>query len=467
MPTGGGAPERVSRTAKWRRAARSALRPAFGLAFITPLVFAGAVGATPRSSTALPLRNSAVTHLASVHTPGHSSGPSVVAVRRPQPNLHVAAGAPSAPPAAVVYAPGTLGIPKTALAAYRNAEQQMAVAAPDCGVSWNLLAGIGRIESGHANGGATDARGNALQPIYGPALDGTLPGNEVIVASSAPGRVVYARALGPMQFLPGTWSRYAADGDGDGRADPQNIYDATLAAARYLCSGGLNLREQSQVLTAILRYNNSMAYAENVMGWAAAYATGVAPVDLPPIVGPAPPIADLHLEHLEHPEGLGPESLSLHGMSRLDHPAESSLIDLGQPSLETQLANLPWLPPWMTANEPQQQPLPRPSAACRMICLEPQAVPGPEAAPNGFPPAPMAPNGFPPAPMAPNGLPPAPMAPNGLPPAPFAPPDAPPAPPAPMPAYAVAPAPPDVPGAPPSPAPAGTPQNGPQAVPPA
>ncbi|BBZ22297.1 membrane protein [Mycolicibacter hiberniae] len=445
MLKGGGAGERVSRGAKVRRAARAALRPAFGLMFITPLVFAGAVGATPRSpSTSLPLRNTAVTPLAaSVNTSsaGRSSGPAVVAVHRPPAALRVAAGAPSAPPAAVVYAPGTLGIPQTALAAYRNAEHQMSVAAPECGVSWNLLAGIGRIESGHANGGATDARGNVLQPIYGPALDGTLPGNEIIVASSAPGRVVYARALGPMQFLPGTWSRYAADGDGDGRADPQNVYDATLAAARYLCSGGLNLREQSQVLTAILRYNNSMAYAENVMGWAAAYATGVAPVDLPPIVGPAPPIADLHLEHLEHPEGLGPESLALHGMSHVDRTAGSALIDLGQPSMETQLANLPWLQPWMTS--PEQQ-LPRPSAACRMICLEPQAAPAPAAAP---------------------------APPNGLPPFPFAPPEAPPAAPAPMPPYAVAPLPPDSPDqpAPAQPAPVfpGIPPGGPQALPPA
>ncbi|WP_082952712.1 lytic murein transglycosylase [Mycolicibacter sinensis] len=443
MPSGGGAAEHRSRAARCRRAVRAALRPAFGLTFITPLVFAGAVGATPRSpSTSLPLRNAAVTPLAAaVNTgpSGHSSGPAVVAVQRPQPNLRVAAGAPSAPPAAVVYAPGTLGIPKTALAAYRNAEHQMAVAAPDCGISWNLLAGIGRIESGHANGGATDARGTVLQPIYGPTLDGSLPGNEVVVASSAPGRVVYARAMGPMQFLPGTWSRYAADGDGDGKADPQNVFDATLAAARYLCSGGLNLREQSQVLTAILRYNNSMAYAENVMGWAAAYATGVAPVDLPPIIGPAPPIADLHLEHLEHPEGLGPESISLHGLSPVHETAGSALIDLGQSSMDTQLANLPWLPPWMSSNEPQ---LPRPSAACRMICLEPQAGTTPAAPPGAVPPAPYAQ-------------------------APIAPPEAPPAP---MPPYAVAPAlpaPADAsPELPPA-APAAAPPEAPQAGPPA
>jgi hypothetical protein len=179
----------------------------------------------------------------------------------------------------------------------------MAAAAPGCGISWNLLAGIGRIESGHANGGATDVRGTAVRPIYGPALDGTLPGNEVIVQSAQAGRVTYARAMGPMQFLPGTWARYASDGDGDGKSDVQNVFDASLAAARYLCSGGLNLRNSSQVMTSILRYNNSVAYAQNVMGWAAAYATGVVPVDLPPITGSIPPIGDAHLDN---PEGLGP-----------------------------------------------------------------------------------------------------------------------------------------------------------------
>ena len=117
------------------------------------------------------------------------------------------------------------------------------------------------------------------------------------------GRVTYARAMGPMQFLPGTWARYASDGDGDGKADVQNLYDSTLAAARYLCSGGLNLRDRSQVMTAILRYNNSVAYAQNVLGWAAAYATGVVPVNLPPITGPAP-LGDAHLD--ANPEGLGP-----------------------------------------------------------------------------------------------------------------------------------------------------------------
>jgi membrane-bound lytic murein transglycosylase B len=216
-----------------------------------------------------------------------------------------------------------------ALSAYRKAEQMMASTSPACGISWNLLAGIGRIESMHANQGATDAHGTAVRPIYGPALDGTLPGNEVILQSSVGNQVTYARAMGPMQFLPGTWARYASDGDGDGVADPQNLYDSTLAAARYLCSGGLDLREQSQVMTAILRYNNSMQYVQNVLGWAAAYATGVLPIDLPPLTGSSPPLGD---RHLENPEGLGPGlPLNIYGLPPTDPLAQIPLIEVGPP----------------------------------------------------------------------------------------------------------------------------------------
>jgi membrane-bound lytic murein transglycosylase B len=328
-------------------------------------VFAGAVGAgAPPFSTRL---DTAITPLAAV-APASSdpSGPRVIAVMRPPTNFHVAAATVSAPPPPfVVNSPGVLGIPSRALAAYRNAEQMMATAYPECGIGWNLLAGIGRIESMHANGGATDARGTAVRPIYGPALDGTLPGNEVIVQGNVGGRVTYARAMGPMQFLPGTWARYASDGDGDGVADPQNLYDSTLAAARYLCSGGLNLRDQSQVLTAILRYNNSMPYARNVLGWAAAYATGVVPVDLPPLTGSPPPLADMHLEHLQNPEGLGPGlPLNVHGLPFTDPLVRMPLIDLGQSAV---LAQQPIQQPMW----PWQSPTPRPST-CTVICIGPQ-----------------------------------------------------------------------------------------------
>jgi membrane-bound lytic murein transglycosylase B len=312
---------------------------AFGVAVIIPLVFASAVGATnPRLPMTAPAPHGLlIAQVAAVaRAPGDPSGPRVIGEARPLVDFHIAAATVSAPPpAAVVNSPGALGIPSMALAAYRNAEQMMTRSDPNCGIGWSLLAGIGRIESGHANGGATDAHGTVTQAIYGPALDGTLPGNEIIAESNGGDRVSYVRAMGPMQFLPATWARYASDGDGDGVADPQNLYDSTLAAARYLCSGGLNLRDPSQVMAAILRYNNSMSYAQNVLGWAAAYATGVVPLDLPPLTGPAPPLGDVHLEN---PEGLGPGlPLNMHGLDSTDPVAHTPLIDLAQPGVATQL----------------------------------------------------------------------------------------------------------------------------------
>jgi membrane-bound lytic murein transglycosylase B len=373
------------------------------VAVISPLVFAGAVGATPEplhGKSPIPSVHAVITPVAAVSpTVPDLSGPVVIAIDRAPTAFHVAAGAVSAPPPPmVVSAPGALGIPTMALSAYRNAEQKMAVSDPACGVSWNLLAGIGRIESGHAGGGAVDARGTAVNPIYGPSLDGTLPGNEVIISSSVGNRVTYARAMGPMQFLPGTWSRYASDGDGDGLADPQNLFDSTLTAARYLCSGGLNLRDPAQVMAAILRYNNSAAYAQNVLGWAAAYATGVVPVDLPPITGPPPPLGNAHDEH---PEGLGPGlPINMIGLPQDDPMARMPLIDLTgqqQPATTTQ-PMFPWMAP--PSAPPAQGHMP----GCTVICINSQSNPpaGPQPfAPLAPPPPPNAPPPWaPPAPPA-------------------------------------------------------------------
>lgn len=182
---------------------------------------------------------------------------------------------------------GPLGIPGIAVAAYQSAEEQLAVENPHCGMSWSLLAGIGRVESTHAYGKA-DADGNPIKAVYGPVLDGSLYGNNVIYDSDSgelDGLGGYDRAIGPMQFLPETWHRYAADGNGDGVADPQNLFDAALTAGRYLCDGGLNMRDLSQQSKAILRYNNSMAYVANVMAWSGSYSSGLAPKpsDLPRI----------------------------------------------------------------------------------------------------------------------------------------------------------------------------------------
>ncbi|WP_110811617.1 lytic murein transglycosylase [Mycolicibacterium mucogenicum] len=394
-----------------RQIAKALRRPLAGVAVVAPLVLMLAVGGSSptRQTTVHNSATAGVTPLAAVTptTPGprNRAGMTVVASDQIPRALHMdPTTALSPPPASLVMAPGGLRIPPVVLNAYRTAEKIMATNAPGCGISWNLLAGIGRIESGHANSGATDARGTALTPILGPVLDGTLAGNEVIVQSISAGRVTYARALGPMQFLPGTWARYASDAIGDGKPDVQNVYDASLAAARYLCSGGLNLRDPSQVLTAILRYNNSMPYAQNVLGWAKAYVTGIAPVDLPPIVGPPPAIGD---QHLDNPEGLGPGlPINAMGLPSDDPLAMTPALQMGR------------MGPLPGPAEPKQN--------CAVFCL--QGGPAPSAVPIPAPDAPAldapAPNPFglppfqfPPAPLAPAPAPvaPAPAGPGPIP----------------------------------------------------
>ncbi|WP_082957923.1 lytic transglycosylase domain-containing protein [Mycobacterium alsense] len=416
MRIGGRWGARPATAAVRQRAHRVTTSPAFGVAVISPLVFAGAVagagptvqGPTPPVHNQIAPVSAAIFPVAAVSpTVPDTSGPVVIALDHAPTAFHIAEAAPSAPPPPmIVNTPGALGIPSIALTAYRRAEMKMASVAPGCGVSWNLLAGIGRIESGHAGGGAVDARGTAVVPIYGPALDGTLPGNEVILQSSVGNRPTYARAMGPMQFLPGTWARYAADGKGDGTADPQNLFDSALAAARYLCSGGLNLRDPSQVMSAILRYNNSVAYAQNVLGWAAAYATGVVPVDLPPLTGPPPPLGNAHDEN---PEGLGPGlPMNVIGLPTDDPFARTPLIDLSSP--QPALAQQPMFP-WMT---PQQQ-APTQLPGCTVICIGSNPPPPPAFAPPPFGQPAFAPPPFAPPPPAPPAFapppPPAPPAP--------------------------------------------------------
>ncbi len=199
----------------------------------------------------------------------------------------------AAPAPAPVAAPaplpeGPLGIPAINYDAYRSAERVLAERNPTCGISWMQIAGVGRVESSHANGGKADERGNLIEPIIGLPLDGSLPGQAVITdtdGGALDGDTVYDRAVGPTQFIPSTWALYGTDGNGDGVADPQNLYDAAASTATYLCDGGTNMRDIVSATKAILRYNNSMAYVANVTAWSLAYSTGVNPssADLPRI----------------------------------------------------------------------------------------------------------------------------------------------------------------------------------------
>ncbi|WP_438303287.1 hypothetical protein ACSHXN_16545 [Streptomyces sp. HUAS TT11] len=168
------------------------------------------------------------------------------------------------------------GLPASVYAAYRNAETSIGRSDPRCRLRWQLLAAIGKVESGQAGGGAVDADGDTLTRITGPALDGN--GFALILDSEGgvwDGDPVYDRAVGPMQFLPSTWKTWGADGNGDGTANPNNIYDAALAAGHYLCAGERDLGTAAGLERGILSYNYSRDYLNLVLGWMEFYLRGV------------------------------------------------------------------------------------------------------------------------------------------------------------------------------------------------
>lgn len=123
------------------------------------------------------------------------------------------------------------GSPTTYLQLYRQA----ATRCP--GLSWTVLAAIGQVESGHGRN-------------MGPSSAG---------------------AVGPMQFLPSTWSEYGVDGNGDGRTDVWDPLDAVPAAADYLCRFGAG-RGGGSLSAAVFAYNHSDAYVREVLALADAYA---------------------------------------------------------------------------------------------------------------------------------------------------------------------------------------------------
>lgn len=121
-------------------------------------------------------------------------------------------------------------IPSLMLTLYRRA------ATRECpGLAWNVLAGIGRVETDHHRNRATSSAG----------------------------------ARGPMQFMPATWDAFGGDGDGDGVVSITDPADAVPAAARYLCaSGGADPTELRQ---AIWDYNHADWYVDLVLEAATRY----------------------------------------------------------------------------------------------------------------------------------------------------------------------------------------------------
>ncbi|MEW2471090.1 C40 family peptidase [Streptomyces sp. NPDC046994] len=182
-------------------------------------------------------------------------------------------------------------IPPRMLTAYKKAAQQIRKYVPKCrGMRWPVLAGIAKVESNHAIGRNIADNGDIRPKIYGVLLNGSgAGGNTTAVPDTDGGKWDGTgngeRAVGPFQVLPSTWQSIGKDANGDRTADPHNADDAALGAAIYLCGGGRNLTQRTQLKAAILQYNHSSTYVANVLGWIDQYTSGASGPDLKNLSG--------------------------------------------------------------------------------------------------------------------------------------------------------------------------------------
>jgi hypothetical protein len=197
-----------------------------------------------------------------------------------------AAPVPQAPPTSFSPPPGTrerpsdvlaawagpravkLNIPPVSMQAYGYAELITARTTPGCKLTWTTLAGIAKIESDHGrNGGSlVQEDGKSVPAIVGPPLDGQ--SDRQAIKDTDGGAIdtdkTWDRAVGPMQFLPSTWKQFAVDADADGVKDVNDIDDASLTAATYLCANGRDLSTVEGWNAAIHAYNIPDAYRTSV-----------------------------------------------------------------------------------------------------------------------------------------------------------------------------------------------------------
>ena len=122
-------------------------------------------------------------------------------------------------------------IPAAVLALYQEA-------AAAHGLPWPLLAGVGMEETNHGRNNRASSAG----------------------------------AQGVMQFMPGTFAAYGIDGNGDGRATITNDADSIHSAANYLAALGAAHGGDS-VRAALFGYNRAIWYVNDVLTYAAHYAT--------------------------------------------------------------------------------------------------------------------------------------------------------------------------------------------------
>ncbi|TDC95974.1 lytic transglycosylase [Saccharopolyspora aridisoli] len=252
---------------------------------------------------------------------------------------------------------GELGIPEPVLAAYMQAAREVEQVQA-CGLHWSVLASIGRIESGHARNGDIDVNGTTVHAILGPQLSGgpdvaAIPDTD---AGSFDGDPVWDRAVGPMQFIPSTWRKFASDGNQDGVESPHNVPDAAAAAGTYLCSGGEDLTDPRALAAAVFRYNHSESYVRTVLVWADAYRRGVTPTP----AELAPETGDVQAgERMTE----SPSALALPEPEPLTIPEIEPVPPIPDPQPQAFQPVVPEIPGLQLAPAPEPEPEPEPLVA--------------------------------------------------------------------------------------------------------
>lgn len=246
------------------------------------------------------------------------------------------------------------GLPRAARRAYVAAAASIARERPDCDLPWQLLAGIGRVETDHGRfGGSRLGVDGVSRPlIRGIALDGVGP--VAAIRDSDGGRLdgdrTWDRAVGPMQFIPSTWRAAGRDGDGDGVRDPDDLDDAALAAAAYLCPTSGTILDETVMRRQVFAYNHSDYYVDLVIAFAIGYRTGVFDIPAPPVEpDPARPPTQVKPAKPPRPPGPGPTP------SPTQQPTQQPTRP---PTPPTQQPQPPQQPP--PSQQPTQQPSPTP-----------------------------------------------------------------------------------------------------------
>ncbi len=388
---------RRSRRIPESRPVRWALGTTLSLAVCVGLAISGASGVVTASSSQQIGQTSAPPDTASPYIAYDAGTPTAVpVVTTPQPVTTKATPAPTDTSEASGLAAD--GIPQTALMAYQDAADRENALDPTCGLTWPLLAGIGRVESDHGRfaGAVLHTDGVSTPKIIGIPLDGN--GTALILDTDhgrLDGDTVYDRAVGPMQFIPSTWASYGVDANGDGIADPFNIFDAAATSADYLCAAGKDLTTVAGQTTAVRAYNDSDDYIRLVLKLEGIYATGLPGLSVPVLADTSPaPTGSVDMPPVNPGDGLSappPAGVPNPGSSTppqsIPHPIASSTppqsiphpISSSAPPVSTPHPTTSSAPPPSTP-----QPTPSPTAQTSSVPIsEPAPTNNPVPSPSG------------------------------------------------------------------------------------